>query len=325
VTTTSSAATVCYRHPNVETLLSCTRCDRPACPDCLRAAAVGQQCVECLAPPDTARAKASPAAARVRSRHRQDTRPGWVFGVLCAAFAVLCVLATQVSAAEILDGTASKAVPILVVVVGWVLSLCLHEYAHAATAYRFGDRSVVEKGYLKLDPRRYADPFTSLLLPIVFLVAGGIGLPGGAVWIEQSRLTKRARTVVSLAGPATNVVFGAVILLILATGVVDEHATLAGALAVLALVEFATAILNLIPVPGLDGFGAIEPWLPAQVRARLTPGVRLVAMMALLVLLVSSTTFGNQIFEWALWGTDQFHLDRALLSLGYEIAWPDIL
>jgi|SRR5690242_2760325 len=39
---------VCFRHPGRETYVSCTRCGRPACPDCLRNAAVGQQCVECV-------------------------------------------------------------------------------------------------------------------------------------------------------------------------------------------------------------------------------------------------------------------------------------
>lgn len=38
----------CFRHPNRETWVSCVRCGRPACPDCLREAAVGQQCVECV-------------------------------------------------------------------------------------------------------------------------------------------------------------------------------------------------------------------------------------------------------------------------------------
>lgn len=38
----------CYRHPGRETYVSCVRCGRPACPDCLRSAAVGQQCVDCV-------------------------------------------------------------------------------------------------------------------------------------------------------------------------------------------------------------------------------------------------------------------------------------
>ncbi|MFE9205457.1 rhomboid family intramembrane serine protease [Micromonospora sp. NPDC007230] len=42
------ATTTCYRHPKRETLLSCTRCERPICPDCLREAPVGHRCPECV-------------------------------------------------------------------------------------------------------------------------------------------------------------------------------------------------------------------------------------------------------------------------------------
>ncbi|HEY2576500.1 MAG TPA: rhomboid family intramembrane serine protease [Streptosporangiaceae bacterium] len=44
----SSAVPTCFRHPGRETYVSCVRCGRHACPDCLRSAAVGQQCVECV-------------------------------------------------------------------------------------------------------------------------------------------------------------------------------------------------------------------------------------------------------------------------------------
>jgi membrane associated rhomboid family serine protease len=38
----------CYRHPNVETAVHCTRCGRPICPDCMIPAPVGHQCPECV-------------------------------------------------------------------------------------------------------------------------------------------------------------------------------------------------------------------------------------------------------------------------------------
>ncbi len=44
----SASAPTCFRHRGRETYVSCVRCGRPACPDCLRSAAVGQQCVECV-------------------------------------------------------------------------------------------------------------------------------------------------------------------------------------------------------------------------------------------------------------------------------------
>ncbi|MEV5413542.1 rhomboid family intramembrane serine protease [Thermopolyspora sp. NPDC052614] len=45
----SEAVPTCYRHPDRETYVRCQRCDRPICPDCMREAAVGHQCVECVA------------------------------------------------------------------------------------------------------------------------------------------------------------------------------------------------------------------------------------------------------------------------------------
>ena len=62
----------CYRHPGRETYVSCVRCGRSACPGCLRSAAVGQQCVDC-----------------VREGNRGTRRVGAVFGGRPAAGAVV--------------------------------------------------------------------------------------------------------------------------------------------------------------------------------------------------------------------------------------------
>ncbi|QOV39002.1 rhomboid family intramembrane serine protease [Streptomyces ferrugineus] len=43
-----STVTTCYRHPKVASYVRCTRCDRYICPDCMREASVGHQCVECV-------------------------------------------------------------------------------------------------------------------------------------------------------------------------------------------------------------------------------------------------------------------------------------
>lgn len=54
---------VCYRHPDRPTALSCTRCGRSACPECLRPASVGQHCVDCVAEANAGRRAVTPTVA----------------------------------------------------------------------------------------------------------------------------------------------------------------------------------------------------------------------------------------------------------------------
>jgi membrane associated rhomboid family serine protease len=77
----------CYRHPDRETWVSCTRCERPICPDCLRPAAVGFQCPQCVAEGNrSVRRPASPYGGRLAERAGLVTI---VLGVLnVATFAV---------------------------------------------------------------------------------------------------------------------------------------------------------------------------------------------------------------------------------------------
>jgi Zn-dependent protease len=156
----------------------------------------------------------------------------------------------------------------LIVLIGWVFSLCLHEFAHAFVAYQGGDYTVRDKGYLTFNPLKYTHPVYSLLLPLLFLAMGGIGLPGGAVYIERWRLRgPRWETAVSLAGPATNALMALVLGGVLRFTPVGQTSFGPG-LAFLALLQVSALVLNLIPVPPFDGFGAIQPYLPMDWRVR---------------------------------------------------------
>jgi Zn-dependent protease len=163
----------------------------------------------------------------------------------------------------------------LLVVSGWVLSLCLHEYAHAIVGYFAGDRSVAERGYLRLNPLKYAHPVLSIVLPVIVLLLGGIGLPGGAVWVDHAYIRSKAKeTLISVAGPATNVIFAVLLALPFAFGAGDvtrgayneivvggSHGNFWIALGSLAYLQVMASVLNLLPVPGLDGGNIIRPWL----------------------------------------------------------------
>jgi len=154
----------------------------------------------------------------------------------------------------------------IVVLIGWVFSLCLHEFSHALVAYMGGDYTVREKGYLTFNPFKYTHPVYSLLLPMLFLVMGGIGLPGGAVYIETWRLRSRNwRTAVSLAGPASNLLLALILGLVLRFAPVNFNGIWPG-LAFLALLQVTAVVLNLIPVPPFDGYNAIEPHLNEATR-----------------------------------------------------------
>jgi Zn-dependent protease len=156
----------------------------------------------------------------------------------------------------------------VVVLVGWILSLSLHEFSHALLAYMGGDYTVRDKGYLTFNPLKYTHPVYSLLLPLLFLVMGGIGLPGGAVYIETWRLrSKNWRTAVSLAGPLSNLLLAIILGLVLRFSAVNFSGIWPG-LAFLALLQVTALVLNLIPVPPFDGYNAIEPHLNEATRMR---------------------------------------------------------
>jgi Zn-dependent protease len=156
----------------------------------------------------------------------------------------------------------------IVVSAGWLFSLCLHEFGHALVAYLGGDKSVKEKGYLTFNLFRYADPGLTIVVPLIILMIGGIALPGAAVYINRGNLRNRLwGSLVSLAGPVAN----GICLLAIAYAFKfrtdsDSANWLWSSLALLALLQTIAVLLNSLPIPPLDGFGVIEPWLPPGAR-----------------------------------------------------------
>ncbi|MFF4028191.1 site-2 protease family protein [Streptomyces sviceus] len=200
------------------------------------------------------------------TRH-SDRRISPVFLGICAVTAVTG-WATWTGFAE------KPGIAVFLFVTGaWIVSLCLHEYAHARTALHSGDITIGAKGYLTLNPLKYTHALLSIVLPVIFVIMGGIGLPGGAVFIERDRIRGRWRhSLISAAGPLTNVLFAiactAPFWLHALDGVPPEFRS---ALAFLALLQVSAAILNFLPVPGLDGYGVIEPWLSYNTKRQIEP------------------------------------------------------
>lgn len=271
-----------YQVDSIHLLLALLYSDTPATAGPLQKAGVTlydlRQQVQ-SAPKPTVRAGGVQQTARGapmdRSLRRRPLPP--LRGVLGVSPTFLAILAAMVlSGAVLWFGFVPQAGPlfvILFVVAGWVASVCVHEFCHALVAYLGGDRSVVASGYLTLDPLRYTNVLLSIVMPVVFLILGGIALPGGAVFIDRGALRSRAwDSAVSLAGPAGTLVCAVLVAIPFVvpgheTWLTDTNVLFFEALAFLGFVEVFALLLNLVPIPGLDGFGAVRPWLPYDVQA----------------------------------------------------------
>ncbi len=218
----------------------------------------------------------------------------------------------------------------LLVFAGWIFSLCLHEFGHAFVAYLGGDKSVKDKGYLTFNPLRYTDPELSLALPIIFLLLGGIALPGGAVYIDNRLLRNKFwQSAVSLAGPMMTLIAAELFSLprffvfesSLSTVIISSCMTLT-------LLNLMAFMLNTLPIPGLDGFGVIEPWLPNFIRLSLRQYARagiFLLFAALWFIRPLNTAFWETGLAWAggIWQMtpDTVYLSfQAFLSQKYLLA-----
>jgi Zn-dependent protease len=246
---------------------------------------------------------------------RASVRPSPVFLAVLVMAAGSGVLVWRTNADT---HTARLAVFVFVMAV-WVVSLCFHEFAHAFLAWRFGDDEVEARGYLTLNPLKYSHPVLSIVLPVVFIALGGIGLPGGAVYVHPNRFRTRAqRALVSLSGPLVNAVVGVALLVTVAQFFPGSpHQLFWAAVAFVGLLQIMAALLNLIPFPGLDGYGAIEPYLDPnfQRSAEQFKPFGMLALFALLQVQSVNTAFFNAVY----WIYDLSGIPRYLAAAGFEL------
>jgi len=238
--------------------------------------------------------------------------PGAAHGI--SLIFIVMVLVFAGAALELGLGRGGAIGVFVFVFVGWIISLCLHEWGHAATAWAGGDRSVEELGYLTLNPLRYANPFLSIVIPLLFLAMGGIGFPGGAVYVNTNALRGPGwRAAVSAAGPAMNFIFLVAVALIIHLG--GAGGTLLAALAFLGLLQATAFVLNLLPIPGLDGFGIVQSLFPQSERAAMAQIGRFVSL-AFFVVVISAPQVLAPVWEAALSICNFVGIDRGDIANG---------
>jgi Zn-dependent protease len=159
-----------------------------------------------------------------------------------------------------------------------LLSLTVHEFAHAWMALKQGDDTAYMLGRVTLDPRAHLEPIGSLLFPIM-AIGSGMPLLGWAKPVPTNprkyRHYKRGDILVSIAGVLANLVLAllfaaAVFVLQLATGGADAAPFLETLLEMLAygvVGNVSLIFFNLLPIPPLDGSHVFYHLLPPNLGA----------------------------------------------------------
>ena len=150
------------------------------------------------------------------------------------------------------------------VLVPMILSLSVHEFAHAFVAKRLGDDTAQMMGRLTLNPIAHIDLVGTIILPIMLLMWGGGFFFGWAkpVPVNPARFNRRVKMrtgmmLTAAAGPLSNLVMATICMGIAAAGyhlgVSEDWGMTRDLLSRMLLINVGLAVFNMIPVPPLDG------------------------------------------------------------------------
>ena len=157
-----------------------------------------------------------------------------------------------------------------------IVGIVVHESAHAIAAYVLGDRTARSQGRLSLNPLKHIDPFGTVLLPLIMILAGGPVFAFAKpvpVYLNNLKHPRRDEVLISLAGPASNILLAGIAALILrgipgATLMDPYSGAVVNAVLGFAFtsisVNLSLAFFNLIPLPPLDGSSILVPFLKGR-------------------------------------------------------------
>ena len=179
-----------------------------------------------------------------------------------------------------------------------ILSLSVHEWAHAWMAFQLGDRTAESQGRLTLNPLSHIDPIGTVLLPLLGVPFGWAKpVPINPAFFNHSISMRTGVMLTALAGPVSNlcIAFLSAILkgLVVRPGSVsfDQALTLTTLFDMLITMNIALAVFNMLPIPPLDGSRIVDGLLPDRLRSG-WDGIARIAPLLLLVVLVALAASG---------------------------------
>lgn len=164
-----------------------------------------------------------------------------------------------------------------------IFSICLHEFCHAWTALRQGDPTAADAGHLTLNPLKQM----GIMSLIMFAM---LGIAWGQVPVNPARMRHRwSHALVALAGPGANlvlaIVFASLVAALAANGN-GEHRFAAEVLFQGAALNLVLLFLNLLPVPGLDGWTVLTFFFPRLLMRDTAEWVKGVFVILIVLLFV---------------------------------------
>ena len=140
----------------------------------------------------------------------------------------------------------------------YLASIALHEFFHAFFGYIFGDYTILDNGYLRLNILKYFDGIHSFIFPGIMILFFGIFLPGAAVYIQTDNIKYRLnKFIVNFSGIFSQVIFLYFLLFLINSNNLFFSKDFEALLHVAAYFQLILLIFNLLPLPGLDGWQAI--------------------------------------------------------------------
>ncbi len=165
----------------------------------------------------------------------------------------------------------------------WLLpvlfAITVHEVAHGWTAKQLGDPTAQMLGRLTVNPLKHIDPLGTVILPLLFLMLGGL-IFGWAkpvpVTYENLRRPKRDMALVAVAGPVANMLMAIAWAVVAKIGLELEPSLSYVAVPLFLMghagiqINLLLMLLNLIPLPPLDGGRVLTGLLPGPLAWRLS-------------------------------------------------------